>query len=188
MKTLYLLRHSVTDYNKQRRLFGVSDVPLNEEGLQLVHKTKHKFLNKGIQGIISSDLLRAYQTAKIIADFLNVPVYKSELLRERDQGIYEGLLLEEINKFEKNLSFTSKVEGSESLKSFIDRTRIIFNSIVNDIAWDKFIVVSHNGPLKMFMATCLKLHIKRWGLCQSKVVYYDTQNQEWVTNESNQGP
>lgn len=188
MRTIYLLRHSITNYNNENRMLGITDIPLNEEGIKLAHKTKAEFLDKGIKGVVTSDLARTVETAKIISDFLNVPLYKSELLRERDHGMYEGMTLKEIDNLETKLSFTTKADGRETVRDFMNRAKRAFDNIINDISWDNFIIVSHNGMLKVFMSTYLLTTIHRWGPCEMRKVYYDDYMKRWSQDETNEKP
>jgi broad specificity phosphatase PhoE len=182
-KNIYLLRHSITDYNVQKRLFGSADIPLNDNGVKLVHNIKEDFKDKNIQGVISSDLLRAYQTGKIIADWLGVPLVTNKMLRERDQGIYEGLYIEDIINEVQDFSFDTHVEGRETVREFMSRTKTVFESIAREVSWDNYIIVTHNGVLKIFMSTCLKKRIRQWALCESKKVVYNNISKEWVVDE-----
>lgn len=67
MQTLYIFRHGETDYNKQRIIQGILDIPLNETGLQQAYALAELLSNSGIQLIYSSKLQRAHRTAEIVA-------------------------------------------------------------------------------------------------------------------------
>lgn len=182
-KNIYLLRHSITDFNNQKKIFGKSDIPLNRNGIELAHNIKHKFKDKNIQGVLTSDLKRAYQTGEIISNMLEVPLSTNKLLRERDQGIYEGLSLEDVNKLMPNFSFDTRVEERETVREFMDRTKFVFNSIAEEIEWENFIIVTHNGVLKMFMSIFLKKNTRKWELCEARKVQYNELQKEWLLYE-----
>ena len=65
---IYLFRHGETDWNKERRLQGHSDIPLNEFGRELAVKTAAALKEKGItfDRAFCSPLNRAFETAEII--------------------------------------------------------------------------------------------------------------------------
>lgn len=183
MKTIYMLRHSITDYNQKNMVFGSLDVPLNEAGIQLVHKRKILYKDSGIQGIVTSDLLRATQTAEIIAEFLEVPVYKTDALRERDQGLYEGMNLDEVYQENRNFNFSTSDNNRESLKAFISRIKLGVQHAINDTSWETFMIISHNGVLKLFMQIYLRERIRRWELCTGRKVYFDDVSRGWYLND-----
>lgn len=89
---LILVRHGETEWNKEHKMQGHSDVPLNDTGTnqaklfadQIVKVYPH------IDAIYSSDLQRAYQTAKITADKYDQPVHQRSRLREICWGQLEG--------------------------------------------------------------------------------------------------
>ena len=72
MRTVLLIRHGLTDAAFSNRLLGRTDEPLNRNGIQQTKKLVH-FLNKKHPDIIfTSPLIRAKQTAEIIASHYNI--------------------------------------------------------------------------------------------------------------------
>lgn len=87
---VYLMRHGETDWNRERRLQGQSDIPLNEFGLELAEKTARGLKEIPFQAAFSSPLQRAYMTAKIIIGDRAVPVITDDRLKEIHFGPNEG--------------------------------------------------------------------------------------------------
>ena len=94
-KTLILIRHLTTTWNRRKRIQGQTDIELDEGGKQEAKALAKKLQHLGIGCIISSDLKRASQTAEIIAEILRVPVILDKRLRECALGTIEGLTREE---------------------------------------------------------------------------------------------
>ena len=63
---LYIVRHSETVWNKERRLQGRSDIELTEYGRELARITGEALKNIDFEAIYSSPLERAYETANLI--------------------------------------------------------------------------------------------------------------------------
>lgn len=63
---IYITRHGQTDWNVQKKVMGRCDEPLNNNGISQAIETKTNLLNKDIDLIICSPLLRAKQTAIIL--------------------------------------------------------------------------------------------------------------------------
>ncbi|HZO91262.1 MAG TPA: histidine phosphatase family protein [Chthonomonadaceae bacterium] len=95
---LYLVRHGVTAWNRQMRMQGHTDVPLDEEGLEQARRIARRLASEARppQAVWSSDLLRARQTAEAIAAPLGLTVQTTPLLRETMLGEWEGLTRAEI--------------------------------------------------------------------------------------------
>lgn len=68
--TYYILRHGDTKLNDSNVFRGMLDPPLNEEGILDAHKAAEFLSRQEIGRIICSPLLRAVQTAKIVAGCL----------------------------------------------------------------------------------------------------------------------
>jgi broad specificity phosphatase PhoE len=93
---LTLVRHGETDWNRDRRIQGSTDIPLNDTGRAQAHHTGAALRERLPAGqpvvVVSSDLSRARETAEIIAGELGVAaprVYPA--LRERAYGEAEGM-------------------------------------------------------------------------------------------------
>ncbi len=90
MLQVYLVRHGETLWNAARRIQGQSDSPLTEIGIRQAHLVAQRVRNQGITHIISSDLGRTQQTAKIIADACGLTMVTDPRLRELNMGVLEN--------------------------------------------------------------------------------------------------
>lgn len=86
----WFLRHGETDWNAQNLSQGNIDIPLNPTGVAQAHQAAARLRNRGITTIVSSPLSRAYDTARVTADVLGLPVSVDEDLREVSFGVNEG--------------------------------------------------------------------------------------------------
>lgn len=91
MTTLLLIRHGQTDWNVQGRYTGQSDIPLNEVGREQAQQAAAQLRHEPPDVIMTSDLIRAYETAEIIAEACDIPVKTDPRLREINQGVWEGM-------------------------------------------------------------------------------------------------
>ena len=87
---IILWRHGQTDWNIENRFQGHSDIPLNDTGHRQVKKAAPLLKNLAPDRIISSDLIRAQQTAQALADICQLPVAIDAGLRETHGGKWEG--------------------------------------------------------------------------------------------------
>lgn len=94
-RLLFVFRHGETDWNREGRLQGSTDVPLNATGRAQAEALAQKLVSERIECVLSSDLLRARTTAAIVAESCGVPVFRDAGLRETRVGAAEGLLWEE---------------------------------------------------------------------------------------------
>ncbi|GAA1931629.1 phosphatase PhoE [Microbacterium aoyamense] len=101
MTTLFLVRHGETDWNRDRRIQGSTDIPLNDTGRGQARDAAAALrdeLGDAAPVVVSSDLSRARETAEIIAEQLGVPLGTAyPELRERAYGDAEGLGTEEFH-------------------------------------------------------------------------------------------
>ena len=65
---LYIMRHGKTDWNAKHKLQGRTDIPLNEEGIQMAEQAKEKYKDVNFDICYCSPLVRAKQTAEIVLD------------------------------------------------------------------------------------------------------------------------
>jgi len=98
--TFYLVRHGETQQNLEKIIQGHMDTVLNKTGIEQAKKTAEILKDINFDNAFSSDLKRAYQTAKLITQKRNLEIEKNKLLREMSFGNYEGI---KIDKFHEKL-------------------------------------------------------------------------------------
>src|SRR4051812_7400650 len=92
MALLILVRHGITDWNKEGKWHGQTDISINEEGRQEAHKDGETIKDLKIDKVYVSSLKRTQETFSEINSVLHldVPVFQAPELNERDYGIYNG--------------------------------------------------------------------------------------------------
>ena len=85
---IYIVRHGQTEMNHRKALQGRSDAPLNEIGIAQAHAAAEKLMDIRFDWVYTSPLIRAIQTAKIIAPYAE-PLIEKRVI-EMDYGPYEG--------------------------------------------------------------------------------------------------
>lgn len=142
LKTLTLFRHGQTDWNLERRCQGHTNIPLNEHGRHQARRLAEFLKELPLQVIFSSDLDRAFETAKFVGEHhLGIEIFTTDLLREGYLGEAEGMKIDEIkNRFGKqrwdsfrhqngnwlDLSFP----GGETRRESLDRVLSFVESLV----------------------------------------------------------
>ena len=144
---IYLIRHGQTDWNVDRKLQGQTDIPLNQNGRKQAEDAAKEISKLKIDRIISSDLLRAKETAEIINKKIGVMVSFDKRLREINYGDYEGKLVETIKDEDWNI-FNNNPEkiNCESNEQVYNRVKSFLKQIKKD---ENVLVVTHGGPLRM---------------------------------------
>jgi len=89
-KSFYFVRHGETDWNKEQKVMGQADIPLNENGILQAQAVAEKIQVLPIDIIISSPLKRAWSTAEIIGNKIHQPITIENNLQECCWGIMEG--------------------------------------------------------------------------------------------------
>lgn len=105
---LYIMRHGKTDWNAKHKLQGRTDIPLNEEGIQMAEQAKEKYKDVNFDICYCSPLVRAKQTAEIVLEGRNIPIVYDDRLMEMCFGVYEVV------------THPSQMEGSPIRKLFKD--------------------------------------------------------------------
>ena len=91
-RVLFLFRHGETDWNREGRLQGHTDTPLNATGLAQAEALIERLRPHRLDAVVSSDLLRAVATARVVTEALGLPLLTDPGLRETNVGAAEGLL------------------------------------------------------------------------------------------------
>jgi broad specificity phosphatase PhoE len=165
MPVLYYVRHGETDFNRQGRLQGRRDTPLNAHGRRQAAECgallRGLFARDHRQAqdfkYVSSPLKRARETMEILRATLGLQAHDYEIdarLIEIAYGEWEGLTLQEIES--RNTSVLSARErdkwdfappGGESYRELADRIGSWYNSLTADT-----VVAAHGGGVRALMA------------------------------------
>lgn len=171
---VYLIRHGETEYNRDGRLQGDSDVPLSEKGKTqaevLAERLKDEFSRNGekVSAIYSSNLKRTIDTAQAIGEKLGLRPEPVPELREIDLGSWEGKTPQEISA-DKNISFFEewkkdparmRAPGGENLKDVESRVIPKFDELKKKNAGaDAIIIVSHGGSIGVILSHLLRMDL-----------------------------
>lgn len=166
-RSFYFLRHGETDWNKEHRLQGFVDVPLNCTGREQARQAVPFLRSQAIDRIFSSPLKRALETACIINEILRKPLETDDRLKEKHFGLYEGKTKEDIEKWKlENLAYSFIVEqetGSprppegETYQSFHGRIFDFACDVLNRFPDENILFVAHGG---VYRALCRALALE----------------------------
>ncbi len=164
MDRILLLRHGETDWNRIDRIQGWGDVSLNPCG-RTQARAAAQFLAEqypNLDRLLSSDLSRAAETAKIVASteaFADLDIEYDRSWRERDFGVYQGQ--EGDRFFEENPEFAmldgdddakrNVPEDGESYVAFRERIRAAWNDLRTEVD-GTVLVVTHSGVIMAVIA------------------------------------
>jgi isoleucyl-tRNA synthetase len=152
----YLMRHCGALSNQKNFLSSYPETtfnPLTRKGV-LDAKQKAKSLKGKIDLIYASPILRAKQTAMIIADEIKVPLFIDERLREIDMGILQNKPYEEFDKYivdkvTGKRDLNKKIENGESLNEVKQRAINFILELERIHRGKNILIVSHGGVLWM---------------------------------------
>lgn len=95
-KNIYVIRHGETDWNKNHRFQGQTDIKLNETGREQAIKLRPLMQQLQIESVYASTLSRAIETAELATQELKLTIQKDDRLRETNIGEAEGVTLDEL--------------------------------------------------------------------------------------------
>jgi broad specificity phosphatase PhoE len=151
--TILLARHGETDWNLERRVQGHSDTPLNETGRAQALALAQTLEGGELDAVYSSDLVRASDTARVIADRLGLDVTVLPELRERHFGTWEGMTDEEIfNRFPAAKS--GSWGDGETKEEMRERVLAALHRIADEHPGGRVLVVTHGGPMRALLVEC----------------------------------
>jgi len=158
MPKLFLLRHLQSQWNKENRFTGWTDVPLSKEGIESAKEVAGKLAGSEIDKVYTSPLIRNKETVSLILKNLgkkDLPVVIDKSLDERNYGQLQGLNKNEVKKQygEEQVklwrrSWNQAPPGGESLKDVYNRVVPFCRKYIErDLKQGKsvLVVASHNS-------------------------------------------
>jgi len=154
MTELLFIRHGETVWNRQQRFQGQIDVPLKATGIWQAGRLAERLAREPIDAIYSSDLSRAFDTARAIGAVVGLEPEPHLGLRERAFGIFEGHTVDEIAvRWPDDLRHWRArdpawvIPQGESGQQCIDRVLAALHDLVLAYAGRRLAVVAHGGVL-----------------------------------------
>ncbi|MFT4028637.1 MAG: histidine phosphatase family protein [Protaetiibacter sp.] len=143
--TLAFIRHGQTDWNRDGRMQGSSDIPLNDTGREQARAAERMLEAWSWDAVVSSPLSRARETARIIADGLRLPLGAAyDELVERDYGPLEGEPSRDVVARWPDRDFP----GAEPLDAVVDRCLRGLARIDADHPHRNVVIVCHGTIMK----------------------------------------
>ncbi|MEI6735224.1 MAG: histidine phosphatase family protein [Comamonadaceae bacterium] len=168
------LRHGETAWNVDTRIQGRLDIDLNDTGRWQARRAAQALASEEIDAVYSSDLLRAWDTACMIARAIGQEVQAVQTLRERGFGVFEGKTFTEIEAKwpEQTMRWRQrdplwKPEGGESLLELRERIDQTVCTLAERHQGEQIVLVAHGGVLDILyrLATRQDLQTPRnWNL------------------------
>ena len=164
------VRHGETAWNVDARIQGQLDIALNPTGLLQAARVAQALADESIDAIYASDLLRAWQTARAIAEVADCPLKPSLGLRERGFGRFEGRTYAEIESLwpEESMHWRKRDPhwapiGGESLTTMRKRVLDTVTQLAQQHLGQQIVLVAHGGVMDLLyrLATGQELQAPR---------------------------
>lgn len=159
-----MIRHGFSVANDQKKFAGHSDFVLTELGRLQAEKCAEALKNERIDAVYSSDLSRAYDTARPIAKLSGLEIIKSERLREIYAGKWEGRLFDELCEIFaedytvwKNDIGRAHCTGGESVRELSDRILGELKRIADENPGKTVCITTHATPIRAVCAAAAGL-------------------------------
>jgi probable phosphoglycerate mutase len=148
------IRHGETAWNVDTRLQGHLDIALNAKGLWQADQVARALAGEAIEAIYTSDLLRAWHTARAIAQSTEAPLVARQDLRERCFGSFEGKTYAELEAQwpEASLRWRKREPdwappGGESLLALRQRINRTVAALARQHLGGQIVLVAHGGVM-----------------------------------------
>lgn len=155
--TILLVRHGETDWNRENRFQGHADTVLNEAGRAQARALALELAGESFRAAYSSPLLRAHETAVILAARLDLAVERAASLMEVDVGSWSGLTRTEVEArfpegYARWLEYGHGWNDGESYDELGERVISGLLRIAAAHPDGNVLAVTHGGPIRSALA------------------------------------
>lgn len=156
MTGFFIIRHGETDWNIEGRYQGQADPPLNKRGFQQARELAAQMKGIELAHLYSSPLVRAKQTAEILAQEFEIEIEEDARLMEIHQGDWQRRLRSEIEyqypelfaQWETN-PWQVTPPGGENLREVQSRVYEAVDDILQKHSNIKIGIVTHRIPIAL---------------------------------------
>ena len=173
------IRHGETAWNKDARIQGQLDIPLNDTGLWQASRTAEALRSEAIAAIYSSDLKRASQTALAIAQTQELELNHHTGLRERHFGECQGSTWADLETQRPDITdaWRRRVPdfappGGESLLTLRERVEQTFQELAARHVGEQIVIVAHGGVLDILYRAAARVDLqapRTWALANAGI-------------------
>jgi broad specificity phosphatase PhoE len=171
VRTLLLVRHGETEWNKDGRFQGQRDIPLSELGRAQARALRARLdvaehahlFDPAHTAVMSSDLRRAHETAEIAFGVAGRALHVHRDLREFHYGVFEGLTRHEIEaRYPGVLAAwaqgdrTRALEGGESRAAVHARAHAAVRGLLAEVGQPCVVIVAHGGVMRQLLSACFE--------------------------------
>lgn len=179
MKTkIFIVRHTETVGNIEKRLTGRQDYEVTEHGKELINKLTKELENIKFDKIYSSPSKRAIKTIKPLSILNKIEIEEKEELSEMYFGIYDGWKWEDVNKIQPEIKENQNrineiygIDQQESMEQVAERMYNCITKIVSENIGNTILIASHGVAIEAFIRKILKktFNEEREKFCQYNV-------------------
>ncbi|MDF0532242.1 histidine phosphatase family protein [Tsukamurella sp. 8F] len=173
VRRLLLLRHGQTPYNAEARMQGQLDIALTDLGRRQAAAAAEALADREPLRIVSSDLVRARDTADALGAVTGVPVTTDVRLRETHLGEWQGRSHIEVDGYMPGARAqwrdapTWAPPGGESRVEVAARAMPLVDELIADVPdWGAserpVVLVAHGGLIAAATAGLLGLPVEVW--------------------------
>lgn len=170
-RNLILWRHGRTQWNKEQRFQGQTDVPLDEIGVAQAQRAAQLLQHLSPHYLVSSDLQRAHKTAQELARLTNLEIQLDQDFRETAHGEWEGLtyceLQEKYKETYRRWSAGTEIRPGDTGETRIEVASRMVRGIERHLAkiddGETIVVATHGGAARAAVAQLLELPKNLWG-------------------------
>jgi probable phosphoglycerate mutase len=159
---VFLVRHGETTLSAEDRFAGSTDVPLGPNGRVQAEKLGQRLGRIAVAAAYASPLMRAVDTASIVARHIGVAVETRDGLREIDHGHWEGMRRTEVEaRFPDEYScwsedpYTFAPRGGETGVQVVARALPVVREVVTAHPGESVLIVSHKATIRLIIASLL---------------------------------
>lgn len=155
---IYLIRHGETDWNKENRIQGQVDIPLNDYGIWLAEETARALQDIPFEAAFCSPFVRARKTAEIILGTRNIVLTADPRLKEIGFGEREGESVvsiaqnpdDPIYNFLRRPERYAPTKGGESLQELYARSRSFMEEVITPLEhrYTTVLIVAHSALIR----------------------------------------
>ena len=159
---LIFVRHAEAEGNVIRRFHGWTDGGITENGHKQAQRAAERLKDVDIDVLYSSSLKRTLQTCEYISKVKNLPIIRTDKMKEINGGDWEGKLWEELEGIWpeehdtwENRPHEHKMPNGESMIEFQKRLLNEVHRIIGDNKGKNICIVTHGTAIKAMMC-CFK--------------------------------